>query len=334
MPRTERKRDRYARALVIFGFSFSLLQSAAGQSDIVRNFDPGADAQRLPSLDFSLPIDSGFVFGTNSFVDLAKATALTLPNAATDGMVEGVNVWFGFKRDSVMIGTYTVEIYNGNASGGPSTPPIYRETFDIAMANADSDVDTDEVVTEHTFAQPVAVGATFFASVVFGTYMEADFGGLAIVSTPPRQARVAEDWELWLDGSWHNISDAWTSMTGAPGTGVDGWNMWVEAVVSPQMGTAIESAGGDVPDAFALSQNYPNPFGGSTTLKMSLPKTTDVTVVVYDLLGREVETLASGRYAAGVYRVTWDSHGVPDGIYLARLQAGDFERVVKLTRAQ
>jgi hypothetical protein len=73
--------------------------------------------------------------------------------------------------------------------------------------------------------------------------------------------------------------------------------------------------------SFALSANYPNPFNPQTTISFSLPKESYVTLKVYDLLGREVATLAKGKKEAGEYAVAWNAGSAPSGIYFYRLEA-------------
>lgn len=75
------------------------------------------------------------------------------------------------------------------------------------------------------------------------------------------------------------------------------------------------------PGAFALFQNYPNPFNPSTTIRYTVPAAGDVSVRVYDLLGREVRTLAAGFHQAGSYRVRFDASGLSSGVYFYRLEA-------------
>ncbi|HLP18493.1 MAG TPA: aryl-sulfate sulfotransferase [Bacteroidota bacterium] len=74
------------------------------------------------------------------------------------------------------------------------------------------------------------------------------------------------------------------------------------------------------PSEFSIKQNYPNPFNPSTTLEFSLPCESQVTLRIYDMLGRKVESLANGRYAAGVHQVRWNA-GVPSGVYVYRFEA-------------
>ena len=78
-----------------------------------------------------------------------------------------------------------------------------------------------------------------------------------------------------------------------------------------------------VPDAFVLAQNYPNPFNASTTIRYALPQSSFVMLAIYDLLGKEVETLVQERRPAGEHAVRWDAGGLPSGLYFARLEAGD-----------
>jgi hypothetical protein len=84
------------------------------------------------------------------------------------------------------------------------------------------------------------------------------------------------------------------------------------------------------PDAFALSQNYPNPFNPSTTINYDLPMTSEITLKVYDVLGREVATLVNGRQNAGRYTISFNASTLASGVYFYRLQAGNFTQSKKM----
>jgi hypothetical protein len=81
---------------------------------------------------------------------------------------------------------------------------------------------------------------------------------------------------------------------------------------------------------FALLQNYPNPFNPKTVVSCQWPVASRVKLVLYDMLGREVATLLDGQKEPGTYEVTFDGTGLASGVYLCRLQAGDFVTVRKL----
>ena len=93
---------------------------------------------------------------------------------------------------------------------------------------------------------------------------------------------------------------------------------------------------GDViPTSFDVSDNYPNPFNPSTTIDYKVPKSADVKLVIYNLLGQRVRTLINERVEPGAYRVKWDAlsddgHAVASGIYIYRFEAADFTRVKKM----
>lgn len=83
------------------------------------------------------------------------------------------------------------------------------------------------------------------------------------------------------------------------------------------------------PEKYALKlANYPNPFNSSTTLKYHLPKTGDVRLSVFDLSGRLVEELFTGRQSIGDYHYLWSGGNLPSGVYFLSLQAGD-QRVIQ-----
>lgn len=79
-----------------------------------------------------------------------------------------------------------------------------------------------------------------------------------------------------------------------------------------------------IPDNFNLFQNYPNPFNPSTTIRYSIPHSSNIAIKIFDALGVEVETFEQGEKSAGDYELTWQAQGVASGIYFYQLKAGDF----------
>ena len=90
-----------------------------------------------------------------------------------------------------------------------------------------------------------------------------------------------------------------------------------------------------IPIAYTLHQNYPNPFNPITSLRYDLPEQAQVTLTVYDMLGREVTQLINTTQDAGYRSVQWnatDMHGKPvsAGVYLYQIQAGEFVQTRKM----
>lgn len=90
-----------------------------------------------------------------------------------------------------------------------------------------------------------------------------------------------------------------------------------------------------IPAEFSLSQNYPNPFNPTTTIRYGLSETSDVSLVIYDLKGREVRRFSETAQAAGWVDLVWDgttNNGEPvsTGVYLCRLVAGNYSKTIKM----
>jgi hypothetical protein len=84
-----------------------------------------------------------------------------------------------------------------------------------------------------------------------------------------------------------------------------------------------------IPTSYQLHQ-YPNPFNPTTTIEFSLPRSGFVTLRIYNILGEEVETLVSEKLNAGEYKYNWDAGVLASGVYLYRIQAGDYVESKKM----
>jgi hypothetical protein len=84
------------------------------------------------------------------------------------------------------------------------------------------------------------------------------------------------------------------------------------------------------PQLITLAQNYPNPFNPSTTISFTLAETSDVTVSVYDLLGRRVNILLNGRLSPGTHTSVFDASHLSSGVYLYRVEATGFSTSRKM----
>jgi ligand-binding sensor domain-containing protein len=157
----------------------------------------------------------------------------------------------------------------------------------------------------------------------------------------------AEDGLARFDGT--NWTAYTTSNSGMPSNTVrslivdESGNKWV----GTYRGLGVYKEGGVVavddlsneqlptPNKFTLAQNYPNPFNPSTTISFSASLASHVTIVIYDVLGREVKRLADGLYGAGKHTVIWEGTNnagqrVAAGMYIYRVTSGDFAQSKKM----
>jgi hypothetical protein len=95
--------------------------------------------------------------------------------------------------------------------------------------------------------------------------------------------------------------------------------------------TGVRNPGGEsLPAKFSLLPNYPNPFNPSTNIAYDVPRTSVISLAMYDILGRLVATLVNGSQVPGRHVVEWNAAGLASGVYLCRLQSGNFMQVKKV----
>jgi hypothetical protein len=93
--------------------------------------------------------------------------------------------------------------------------------------------------------------------------------------------------------------------------------------------TSIEDEN-TTPVGYCLNQNYPNPFNPITTIGFDLTKTSNVTLKIFNIIGEEVAILVSDKLTAGSYNYDWNAGNLASGVYLYRLQAGDYVETRKM----
>jgi photosystem II stability/assembly factor-like uncharacterized protein len=94
--------------------------------------------------------------------------------------------------------------------------------------------------------------------------------------------------------------------------------------------TGVKTQGNDSPKQFSLRQNYPNPFNPITLIEYGLPMSSNVTLKIFDILGREVKTLIGERQNAGNHSVEFHAANLPSGVYFYRLEAGTYHDTKKM----
>ncbi len=108
-------------------------------------------------------------------------------------------------------------------------------------------------------------------------------------------------------------------------------NLSWSAFQSACRASSVSDAGGGSPGQFILLQNYPNPFNPGTTLRFQTPGAEYVVIKLYDLLGREVQTLWAQQTPAGQHELRFELHpGLSSGTYLCRMDAGSTSQTIKV----
>ncbi|OYV85093.1 MAG: hypothetical protein B7Z63_05985 [Ignavibacteriae bacterium 37-53-5] len=135
--------------------------------------------------------------------------------------------------------------------------------------------------------------------------------------------------------SWRAVNTGLTSMNvnalAVSGTtllaGTSGTGLWIRPVSEM---TPVRESPVQIPATFSLAQNYPNPFNPTTAISYQLSAVSQVTLKVYDVLGREVATLVNEVQQMGTHEVRFDGSRMPSGVYFYRLEAGRFTETKKL----
>lgn len=100
----------------------------------------------------------------------------------------------------------------------------------------------------------------------------------------------------------------------------------------PEFGTVVANTNpaDQLPTVYSLGQNYPNPFNPATEISFALPNAGPVTLVVFNVLGQEVETLVDRQMEAGNHSVSWNAANYSSGVYFYRLNAERFTQTMKM----
>jgi len=175
-----------------------------------------------------------------------------------------------------------------------------------------------------------------------GAKIAADTGGVTMRETALQRISAFEndsiteigDYRMWIGSGPFTLTQGNTKFVYfAFVAGIDLANLQANADAAVQKYQHIITDVDEneiLPTQFYLSQNYPNPFNPSTTIKYSIPKCSNVTIKVFDVLGRKVSTIVNKSLPQGNYEVKWDASELTSGIYFYRMQAGEFVESKKM----
>jgi hypothetical protein len=208
-------------------------------------------------------------------------------------------------------------IYLGLPSSGivMSSDSLMFDTTAVGQTSVDSIEVYNVGVSPLVVTEVLGVGGVF--GVDIGTFT-VDVGSsrkVAVSFTPPSAGNYAGQLEFVSNDPVHDTLRVYVWGYGELVTGI-----------SEVLG---------VPKTFAVSPNYPNPFNPTTSIKYQLPQSSDVRLVIYNVLGQRVRTLLNNQIEAGYHEVVWDGlndygNQLGSGIYIYRFEAGDYSRVQKM----
>lgn len=92
----------------------------------------------------------------------------------------------------------------------------------------------------------------------------------------------------------------------------------------------INTVSSSIPDEFKLNQNYPNPFNPNTKIRFALPKSLFARIVIYDLLGRVIETIVNEQLNAGTYEINWNAGKFSSGVYFYKLITNEHSYIKRM----
>jgi hypothetical protein len=133
-------------------------------------------------------------------------------------------------------------------------------------------------------------------------------------------------------------ADVWTDSTAdyAPNwwgtqwvdSNFEKYHMYRKVLLS--LTTDVERIENKLPKYYTLMQNYPNPFNPTTVIEFTIPNKEFVTLKVYNILGQEVAKLVNGVKSAGVYKVSFDASDLTSGMYIYKIEAGNYSDTKKM----
>jgi hypothetical protein len=172
---------------------------------------------------------------------------------------------------------------------------------------------------------PMQVDGPVFMGLEWSTTMD---DTLALYSDADGEGDNANRaWEKFSDESYNDFQ---TGLNPDFSWAID-VDLWIavyykKAVVS----SIMDELKSHIASTYVLSQNYPNPFNPTTRFRLQIPKQSDVSVVVYNVLGQRVEELFNGKLPAGSHEFVFEGQRYASGVYFYRVQAGSFTDIKKM----
>ncbi len=255
-------------------------------------------------------IGGGFVQQVAPFVgpDGTVYAPRTQNNPITDFLVALQDTGSGFKEKwRVPLGYVPFASFGVGPDGSVYS---YSRTYRVIRLEPSSGtiMDSSEVMVSDFYQPRMAIGSK--SGSVFVTNGGFSQGGLSVLNS-----NLSLSWSVSIPNV--NVGGPAIGQGGALivcGTGTD-----VRMYRTPDPLSVDQVVDAGLPDSPYLAQNYPNPFNGTSNIEFEIPAVSEVSLAIFDLLGREVAVLVSGDLQPGVYRRRWESSDLPSGTYFYRL---------------
>ncbi len=256
-------------------------------------------------------------------------------NTITDNGESGLESHFGFRTSDYV--TITGNTITGNEEYGilfnvdaaHVTDNIVRDNeYGISLDSPDV-VSGNRITNNQRHGLQIRDGSR--DPVVYQNSIRGNDPGLHYSGDEPLMA--IENWWGHASGPGGGAEDPETEAT-ADGSGDEvSANVRFDPWLSEDPFGETETSTDDeeqIPSAFALLQNYPNPFNPSTLIRYHLPQDTRVRLEIFTVLGELIATPVNGHRQAGSHKISFDASHLSSGVYLYRLQAGDYVRTRKM----
>lgn len=217
-----------------------------------------------------------------------------------DGTITSISMYHNGGSGSMILGVYD------ESDSVPNNRIGITPTTDVSNKNG---WQTINLIT------PVNVQKN---QTIFLAWVYENNPGIYYSSGTPGRVDAGLGWENGMPGEWGN--------TAAQSNHV--YSIYANYINDTT--TDIHDYGNILPDKYVLFDAYPNPFNPTTTLSYSLPKTSHVTLAVFDILGKEVETLVEGKKDKGQYQVQFNANQLASGVYFYRLSINNVVLVKKM----
>jgi len=213
-------------------------------------------------------------------------------------------------------------------SGG--TQYVYQNWSDAGDTTHNVTVNGNTYLTANYKIQfKLIVNSTY--GTTFGGGVFYDSAASFIFGVGPRRVNVSGTWYQFIGWTGAGVGAYTSNDTSGLDSAVN-WHMYTNSIVeiahwSTTLG--LNTIGSEIPAEFKLHNNYPNPFNPVTAIRFDVPKESSVKLKIFDVLGREVETIVSSALSPGYYEVKWDASRYMSGVYFYQLSVDDKPIAVK-----